>query len=142
MPSVIALIGALTAAILTALGLIHVYWAAGGRAGHGAALPERDGRPLFQPSRAGTLMVAAALVAAAALIAVRSGLLGLPWLAWPAGFGAWALAAIFTARAIGDFRHVGFFKRAATSRFARLDSALFSPLCLLLGILAAIVAAS
>jgi hypothetical protein len=142
MPPTIALIGALTAAILAALGLIHVYWAAGGRWGHGAALPERDGRPLFQPSRFGTLAVAVALLTAAWLIAVRSGLVPLPGLTGLVGFASWALAAVFTARAIGDFRYVGFFKRAARSRFARLDSAVFSPLCLLLGILTAIVAAS
>ena len=35
-------------------------------------------------------------------------------------------------RAIGDFRYVGFFKRVRGSRFARMDTTLYSPLCLAL----------
>jgi hypothetical protein len=45
-----------------------------------------------------------------------------------------ALALIFSARAIGEFRLVGFFKRVHGSAFARLDSLVFSPLCLLLAV--------
>jgi hypothetical protein len=35
-------------------------------------------------------------------------------------------------RTIGDFRLVGVFKRVRGTRFARLDSIAFAPLCLLL----------
>ena len=45
---------------------------------------------------------------------------------------SYALALGLLARAIGEFKYVGFFKRVRGSRFAQLDSLLYSPLCLLL----------
>jgi hypothetical protein len=38
------------------------------------------------------------------------------------------------ARAIGEFKYLGFFKRVTGSKFARLDTLLYSPLCLLLAV--------
>jgi hypothetical protein len=43
-----------------------------------------------------------------------------------------ALAAGLLARGIGDFNYLGLFKRLRGSRFATLDTYLYSPLCLLL----------
>lgn len=43
-------------------------------------------------------------------------------------------------RSIGDFRYVGFFKRARGSRFAELDTRFYSPLCLPLALATAWVA--
>ena len=48
--------------------------------------------------------------------------------------GTWVWAGVFTLRAVGDFRLVGFFKRPSDSRFARRDTRLYSPLCLALGL--------
>jgi hypothetical protein len=50
------------------------------------------------------------------------------------------VALIFAARAVGDFRYVGFFKRVRDSRFGRLDSALYSPLCVFLSFASAVAA--
>ncbi|WP_205190355.1 DUF3995 domain-containing protein, partial [Burkholderia sp. LMG 13014] len=44
-------------------------------------------------------------------------------------FAVVALALIFAVRAVGDFRYVGFFKRIRGSRFARMDTLYYSPLC-------------
>jgi hypothetical protein len=44
------------------------------------------------------------------------------------------------ARAIGEFKYVGFFKRVRGSRFARRDTLLYSPLCLWLAAGVAFVA--
>ena len=52
----------------------------------------------------------------------------------------YALALALFARAIGDFKYVGFFKRVRDSRFAGLDTLLFSPLCLLLAVGVAAIA--
>jgi hypothetical protein len=54
--------------------------------------------------------------------------------------GAWLIAAVFALRAIGDFRYVGFFKRIRDSRFARLDTLAYSPLCACLALLVGISA--
>ena len=55
---------------------------------------------------------------------------------------AWLVAAAFLGRAIGDFRLVGFFKRVRGSRFAELDTASLSPLCVVVGLASAAVAAA
>ena len=122
----------LTSAIFVILGLWHLYWAAGGKLAHGAAIPTRqDGSPLFRPSAAGTAL-GTALLACAALVAFNAGLLpaigAARWTRWA---GA-ALALGLLVRAIGDFGYVGFFKRKGGNPFARLDTRVYSPLCLLL----------
>jgi hypothetical protein len=120
--------------VFVLLALIHVYWALGGQRIKIAAIPEVDGRPAFVPSRLGTLGVALALFVCALLVAAASGIVrtSLPhhvlcWLMF-------ALALVFLARAVGDFRLVGFFKKVTDTRFARLDSTVFSPLCLVMAV--------
>jgi uncharacterized membrane protein SpoIIM required for sporulation len=53
---------------------------------------------------------------------------------------AWLIAAVFALRAIGDFRYVGFFKRIRDTRFARLDTLAYWPLCAVLAVLIGIAA--
>jgi hypothetical protein len=117
--------------ILSALALVHVYWAFGGKIGGTAVIPQADGRAAFSPSRLATLMVAGCLFAAAYVVAVAGHLIASPLHSRLAAFG---LSTVFLARAVGDFRLVGFFKRLRKSRFARLDTTLYSPLCLSLGL--------
>jgi Protein of unknown function (DUF3995) len=121
-------------AVLLALSLLHVYWGLGGRTAAAAAIPEVAGRPAFKPSRTGTLVVAMSLLAAAGLVATTGHLV--PDLHVPrfARFLTFILGSVFVARSVGDFRLVGFFKRRSTSRFARLDSLVYAPLCLALGL--------
>lgn len=124
-------------AILAAGAAVHLYWGAGGRFGAGRGVPEVGGRPAFRPSRAACAGVGVLLVAAGLLLAIRRyGLeadlraerarLDLPWTALACG----ALALAFAGRAIGDFRLVGLFKRIRGTRFAVLDTWIYSPLCL------------
>ncbi len=126
-------------AVFVALSLVHVYWLVGGEVGRLAAIPEIDGTPVFQPSTLSTFVVAMGSAMCALLIAATAGILTLPLshavLAWLTR----ALAVVLLIRAIGDFRLVGFFKRIRDSRFARLDTVVYSPLCLALAIGAAIV---
>lgn len=126
-------------AVFAGLSLIHIYWLVGGRVGQLVAIPEMDGKPVFEPSAPATLGVAMGLALCALLIAATAGLLTLPLsqtlLAWLTR----ALAVVLLLRAIGDFRLVGFFKRIRHTHFARLDTTVYSPLCLVLAIGAAIV---
>lgn len=107
-------------------------------AGSGA-VPSVDGKPLFKPSKASTLAVGGVLLLFAALVAATAGFIptGLPHflLAW----ACYALAAGLLARAIGEFRYLGFFKKVRGSEFARLDTLIYSPLCLLLSAGVAVV---
>lgn len=121
------------------LSLWHVYWLLGGRVGLDVAIPEVDGKPVFQPSAAATFVVAIVLAPCALLLAATAGIIPLPV---PPTVLAWltrALAFALLLRAIGDFRLVGFFKRIRDTQFARFDTAVYSPLSLLLAIGSSIV---
>lgn len=135
--------GAAAIVILLFAAALHVYWAAGGKAGKAAAVPTVEGRALIKPSALGTTMVAAGLCVIAALVAFRIGWLKLPSVAndnMVVQIAAWLIAAVFALRAIGDFRYVGFFKRIRDSKFARLDTLAYSPLCAALAVLIGIAA--
>ena len=123
------------AALLLVLAALHIYWAAGGRMGATAAIPEVAGEPAFKPGSNITLLVALGLTLSALIVLGRARLwtpAGIPQSMF--GAGTWGLTAVFLLRAVGDFRLVGFFKRARGTRFARRDTLFYSPLCLLLGL--------
>ncbi|MGE0736919.1 MAG: DUF3995 domain-containing protein [Alphaproteobacteria bacterium] len=123
--------GGAVAAVLLAAALVHVYWALGGRLALIAAVPERDGKPVFRPRARPTAAVAAALGLCAVLALLASGWLALDIPRWLVVMPTWAVAAIFALRAVGDCRYVGFAKRVRGSRFARMDDLLYAPLCAL-----------
>ena len=134
------LVALIAAATLAFIAVVHIYWALGGRVARSGALPEVDGRPAFAPRSSMTLGVAAVLLLAALLLAITGGVVIAPVPRNLARGLTAVLALVFIARAVGDFRLVGFFKRVRGTRFARLDSTIYAPLCLVLGLAAAWVA--
>jgi hypothetical protein len=127
-------LGEIAAAILAAAAAVHLFWALGGRWGKNLAVPEKanKGGPAMRPGAIGTLIVAAALTVAAGFVFIRIGVLDLSLPVWLPRTVCVVLALVFLGRAIGDRRYVGFFKRVRGTRFARLDTAVYSPLCLFL----------
>lgn len=123
--------------LLVLIAAIHVYWALGGHAGKSAALPERNGVQVMQPGPLATLSVAIALLIAASIVAIEAGLFFRGEFQPYVFILSVLLVFVFLARAVGDFRYVGFFKTIVGSRFARLDTLVFSPLCVLLALLIA-----
>ncbi len=122
--------GTADAIVLALLALIHLYWAAGGKRLLTGALPAgRGGKPAFEPGAKITLVVAGALGTAAGTVFAASR--SVPHSKRP----ALAVAGVFALRAVGDFHHVGFFKRQRRGRFARLDTWVYSPLCALISAL-------
>jgi hypothetical protein len=117
------------------LSAIHVRWLSGDHMDLDGVVPAQDGKPLFQPGKTSTLLVAVAL-ALAAVVSVWRGLYPLVGPAWIPRLGIWVLAAVFALRAIGDFRYIGIFKRVRGTKFARNDSLFFSPLCMVISALA------
>lgn len=127
--------------VFVALALWHFRMALWPVAKEGGAVPSVVGKPLFVPSAGATAGVGLVLLLFACLVAATGGLLEvnvpprlLSWLSL-------ALALGLLARAIGEFKYVGFFKRVRGSRFATLDTLVYSPLCLLLAAGVALVAA-
>lgn len=135
-------IAAIAATTLGTLATVHLYWAAGGRAGLDAAIPTRNGVPVLRPGRGITLLVALALAGLAVLVLWRDGALSLPLPFVIAHIATPLVALVFLARAIGDFRILGWSKRLRGSRFARLDDIFYAPLCLILALCFALVAAA
>lgn len=126
--------------IFVVLALWHFRMASLPVSGTSNAVPSIGGKPLFAPSRMATVAVGVVLLLFAGLVAATSRVVavGIPqvvlrWLS----FG---LATALLARAVGEFKYVGLFKRVRGSRFAMLDTFVYSPLCLLLSIGVALVA--
>lgn len=114
------------------LSMWHFYMAFAGHSGESAAVPSRDGKPIFVPSTGSTIAVGTVLMLCALLVACTAGMLPLA-LPTPLLTGlSCALALGLLARAVGDMNYVGFFKRVQGTSFARMDTLLYSPLCLVL----------
>ncbi len=120
--------------IFMALSLLHFYWLFGGRVGIVVVIPELNGKPLFRPSALATVIVAIILGVFALIVGATAELflLGLSHelLVW---FSR-AMALVLLLRAIGDFHYMGFFKRIRNTRFATMDTLIYSPLCLVLAV--------
>jgi ABC-type uncharacterized transport system permease subunit len=137
-------VGYLLLSAFTALSLLHVYWAFGGRWGWNVALPEQpvstvaesaaERVKVLAPSRASTLAVAGALAIVALVVGLTSGVFAPPQRHWTLTAILTVAAMVFLVRAVGDFRWVGFFKRSSRSIFAFWDTAVYSPLCVALGL--------
>ncbi|HEX8645212.1 MAG TPA: DUF3995 domain-containing protein [Allosphingosinicella sp.] len=124
----------------------HLHWAVGGRLGFSASLPQRpDGTPVmahrlgwWRPAAGG---VALGLIALALLLLADAGQVRLPLPAEAVRLALLIAGAAFVARALVPNRYVGFFKSLRTTRWARYDTRLYSPLFLLLGLLILLQAA-
>ncbi|MEL7157970.1 MAG: DUF3995 domain-containing protein [Actinomycetota bacterium] len=118
-----------TVVALGLIGLLHLYWAGGGRWGHAAAVPvSPDGGPAFEPGPLLTAGVAVALFAFAALVAAPLAGLEHGLITVAVAVGVFVLAV----RAIGDGRQAGFSKSDRSSDFAVADDRVFTPLVVLL----------
>ena len=126
--------------VFVSLAFWHFYMALVPSAGTSGAVPSIEGKPLFIPSRKATIAVGVMLLLFACLVAATGGLVDVGISPLVLRWASFALALGLLARAIGDFRYVGFFKRIRGSRFATLDSFVFSPICLLLALGVAVVA--
>jgi hypothetical protein len=127
-------------AIVAFAAAFHLHWALGGRLGYSVSLPQRpDGTPVMAHRlpwwRPAAGAVALALALLALLLLGDAGHLPLPLPRGLARAALFAAGAAFVARALVPNRYVGFFKSLRSTRWARFDTRLYSPLFLLLGLL-------
>lgn len=128
------------ALIFFLLAIIHFYWAMGGKWGFANSLPENGkGEKTLAPGPLACLVVGLGLLAFSLsyIFLVVDISLSLPY--WLLSTWLWMIPVIFFLRAIGDFKYAGFFKRIRHTNFGKMDSRLYSPLCLLIGILGTLV---
>ena len=121
---------------------LHVYWAFGGQWAIRTTIPQSMESGFFDPNRRTyimllTLAVAVGLGIMGLLTLANSSLFPFPELGSIPHFSMLGIALIFLIRAIGDFREVGFFKKQREGDFARNDSRIYSPLCVLISATAA-----
>lgn len=124
--------------IILSLSCAHFYWATRGTKGLKRFPPKYviptsvTGKLVFSPGPFLTSLVATGLLFVA-LITVLSQYQTL----LPAHYLKLTLLVIgltFTLRAIGDFNLMGFTKKIKSTDFAKLDTKIYSPLCLYLGL--------
>lgn len=126
--------------IFIALGIIHFYWALGGESGFTSSLPTNsDGVRVLNPTKLETIVVGTGLIAFSTFYIFKSGLITYNLPAWIMLYGSWIIPIIFLLRAIGEFKYVGFFKRVNGTKFAKMDTKVYSPLCLFIGIIGVII---
>jgi len=131
------IITALLTLIFLSLAILHFYWSLGFKWGLSHALPTKEnGEKLISPRPFQTLLVGILLLIPSCLYA-RNLLdinLGLP--EWTYFYGEWLVVILFLIRAIGDFKYVGLFKKVKSTSFARSDTKYYTPLCIIISILA------
>lgn len=126
----------LECSILATLAIIHFNWAAGGKFGFEGSIPTtEEGDSVLKPSAWDSIIVGLGLAVFAFYFAVSGGLLNVKLPIWIAKYGGWVISAIFLLRAMGDFNYVGFFKKKTNTKFYKMDTKLYVPLCLLLGLI-------
>lgn len=127
--------------LLGLIAALHFYWLLGGKWAIDAAVPSsKEGKKVFKPGIFATLVVAFGLLFMALLHLDKVGLIALSLPTWLDNYALKIVAFIFLIRAIGEFRYLGFFKKIKNTKFARSDTRLYSPLCLLLSMNALLTA--
>ncbi|WP_067146588.1 DUF3995 domain-containing protein [Pseudotamlana agarivorans] len=123
-------------AIFLILALIHFNWIFGGTFGLNASLPTNlEGKRVLNPKPLDAVIVGLGLSFFSLFYILQSGLIPYTLPHWVMSVGAWLIPSIFLVRAIGEFKYVGFFKKVKQTPFGKLDTKLFSPLCLLIACL-------
>ena len=136
------LIGIVLFLIFIFISAIHFYWGLGGKWGADAAIPSKENSErVINPKLPECFVVAFGLLGFGLFILVKSHVLSFKLPNWLLDYGTWALSLIFILRAIGDFKYFGFFKKIRSTRFGRLDTRYYSPLCLGIGLLVMLLAA-
>jgi hypothetical protein len=135
------IIGLILVIIFLFLSGIHIYWGFGGKWGYEAAIPTTENNEkLMNPKLKECMVVAIALLILSVLVLIKSGIITYILPNWIQEYGIWIILILFMIRAIGDFKYVGFFKKVKTTKFAQMDTKYFSPLCLLISLLATTLA--
>jgi len=119
------------------LSSIHWSWVLGSKWGLEESLPTNEkGERVLNPGKSDGAVVAVGLLFFAVYYVLRAEIVPVELPGWLFNYGGWIISSIFLLRAIGDTKYIGFFKRLRNTAFARLDTKYYSPLCLLIAIMA------
>lgn len=126
-------IASLPGILLLALALIHFYWAIFGIKDVATVVPTNPkDNNVLAPSKVATIAVGLILLLLSLVFFYKSRLMDeFYWI----NYVSKAVGFLFLIRALGDFKYVGFFKRVKNSKFSKLDTKYYSPLCLIIALL-------
>jgi magnesium-transporting ATPase (P-type) len=131
----------INAIIFLVIALFHIYWAFGGKFGSKSVIPEIEGKATFNPPFLATIFVALAMLVCSflSIIALKPIYKGTSPIFMSSKieiYAQLALGIIFMLRAIGDFKYAGFSKKVKGTNFAKNDTKYYSPLCVLISVIA------
>lgn len=126
--------------IFTILGSFHLYWFLGGIWGLEKVIPSKSEKAsTISIPKFATLIVSATLFLFGVFYLIKSELIIVAMPNGIANYIYWFIPSVFILRAIGEFNYVGFFKKIKNTEFAKADTKLFSPLCLIIGFIGFII---
>ncbi|MCB9251889.1 MAG: DUF3995 domain-containing protein [Flavobacteriales bacterium] len=122
--------------VLAALGILHLYWLFGGRVSIEYFFPvhSRIRKKSYKPSKLRLLIVALVLFFMSLFFIEQMTSFTKIFTPYSFKWGNRILVVAFTARAFGNFTYLGFTKSFKKGKFAKLDTYLYSPLCLLMAL--------
>ncbi len=126
--------------IFVVLSGIHWNWVFGGNWAYDNAIPTYvNGKKLFSPKKIESTFVALGLLLFATYYFLISNFISINFPNWISIYVGWIISIIFIIRSVGEFKYLGFFKKIKTTNFGNLDSKLFSPLCLTIGLIGIVI---
>lgn len=120
--------------ILFLVSFLHVYWTFGGKWATNSVIPTKAGEKAFTPSVGMTLFIALLLSTAAIILLQQTNLVHFEVPNIIVQLGSWVCMIVFFIRVIGEFHYFGIFKRKKDTRFAKMDTVLYIPLCAFLSL--------
>lgn len=122
--------------IFLSLSCLHFYWAFGGKKGKQNAIPVNiNNEKIMNPTFVSTLFVGIILLLFGLLNIIKTKIINITLPEIIENYCIWFITVLFLLRAIGEFKYIGFFKKIKTTKFSEMDTKLYSPLCLVIGIL-------
>jgi len=136
----IHLLSLVNAVALIIAAFVHIYWGLGGQLGLDHTIPvDQQGKKVFEFSRIASLAIAGGLIAISVLFLVKIGFISLGLPSWLVFYSLLAFSGIFIMRALGDFKYIGFTKKIKDTQYGHLDTKIYSPIFLIIGILSLII---
>jgi len=71
-------------------------------------------------------------LAFAVYLLIYIGLIPIQLSHWLSKYGIWLITVVFSLRAVGDFKYIGFFKKVKGTDFANRDTLFYSPICIVI----------
>ena len=126
--------------LFVVLATFHFYWFLGGKWGLKKVIPTVDKQSeLPTIPRLATGLVALLLTLFGFVYLLESEYLSFSVSSEILQWSSWFITSLFIVRAIGEFKFIGLFKKINDTEFAKADTWIFTPLCLIIALLGVLI---